>query len=124
MWMEDGHMLWYTKVSHPQILPPIPGSPPRPTNEEQIIAHQWEQHQARGSTDTYDIVSGIVSYADEHLGQKIMSPKQLYAALRHVREQIAPVLTRRRAWRSRRQQQEHEQDQEYCYVVSLRICSF
>jgi len=97
-WMEDGYMLWYTRVSHPQILPPTLGSPPRPANEEQIITHQWEQHQTRGSFDTFDMVSGVVAYVDEHLGQKVMSPEQFYAALRHVKEQIAPVLTRRRVW--------------------------
>ncbi|XP_039684137.1 protein MAINTENANCE OF MERISTEMS-like [Medicago truncatula] len=36
----DGYVLWYTRVSHPQILPPIPGDLPRPANEEQIIAEQ------------------------------------------------------------------------------------
>nr|ABD33335.2 hypothetical protein MtrDRAFT_AC151523g31v2 [Medicago truncatula] len=58
------------------------------------------------------MVSGIVSYANEHLGQEVISPEQLYVALLHVREQIAPVLTKRRARRPRRQQQEHEQNQE------------
>jgi len=95
-------MIWYTRVSHPQILPLISGSSLRPTNEKQIIAHQWEQHQVRGLPDTYDIVSGVVSYDDEHLGQEGMIPKQLHAALRHVREQITLVLTRRRARRPRR----------------------
>jgi len=54
------------------------------------------------------MVNGVVAYADEHLGQEVMSLDQLYAALRHVRDQIAPILTRRRAQRPRRQQQEHE----------------
>jgi len=52
-------MLWYRWVSHPQILPPISGSPPRPANEEQIIAHQWKRHQARGSPDTYHMVGDV-----------------------------------------------------------------
>jgi len=38
--VEDGYVLWYTRVSHPQILPLLPGDIPRLTNEEQIIAHQ------------------------------------------------------------------------------------
>ncbi|XP_039683738.1 F-box/kelch-repeat protein At3g06240 [Medicago truncatula] len=37
------------------------------------------------------MVSGIVSYANEHLGQEVISPEQLYVALLHVREQIAPA---------------------------------
>ena len=32
--MREGCVLWYTKMSHPQILPPLPGDLPRPTNEE------------------------------------------------------------------------------------------
>jgi len=89
-------MLRYRRLSHPQILPPIPGFPPRPANEEQIIAHQWEQHQARGLPDTDDMVSGTVSHADEYLGQEEMS---------NAKEQLASVLTRRR----RRQHAEQEQ---------------
>jgi len=38
--MRDGYVIWYTRVSHPQILPPLPGDLPRPANEEQIIAQQ------------------------------------------------------------------------------------
>jgi len=40
--MREGYVLWYTKVSRPQILPPLPRDLPRPANEEQIIAEQWE----------------------------------------------------------------------------------
>jgi len=36
--MADGYVRWYTVVSHPQILPLLPGDIPRPPNEEQIIA--------------------------------------------------------------------------------------
>jgi hypothetical protein len=35
--MEEGYVLWYTRVSHPQILPLLPGDLLRPANEEQII---------------------------------------------------------------------------------------
>jgi hypothetical protein len=31
---EPGYMAWYAKVSHPRILPPDEGSPPRPVNVE------------------------------------------------------------------------------------------
>jgi len=47
-------------VSHPEILPPIPRSPLRPANEEQIITDLQQQHQERGSPDTYDMVGGVV----------------------------------------------------------------
>lgn len=34
---EDGYMLWYVRVSHPQILPPIPGSSLSTVNEERLV---------------------------------------------------------------------------------------
>jgi len=40
--MKDGYVLWYSRVSHPLILPLLPGDLPRSANEEQIIAQQWE----------------------------------------------------------------------------------
>jgi len=40
--MRDGYVLWYTRVSHPQILAPLPRDLPRLANVEQIIAQQWE----------------------------------------------------------------------------------
>jgi len=60
------------------------------------------------------MVSGVVAYADEHLGQEVMSmaPQQLYATLQNVREQITPIMTRRRGQRPRRRQHQHQQDQE------------
>jgi len=101
-------------VSHPQILPLLPGDIPRPPNEEQIIAEQWEWYEARSSPDTYDMVSGDVAHADEFLGQEVMSmtPQQLYAALHDVRQQIALIITRRRGQRPRRRHQHHQQDQD------------
>ena len=42
----------------------------RPTNEEQIIAQQWERYEVRGSADTYNMVSVVVAYVDEHMGQE------------------------------------------------------
>jgi len=107
--MEDDYILWYEQVSHPQICPPIPGSPSMPLNEEQIIAHQWEQYQARGLPDTSEMISGVVAYVDEQLGQEVMSHEQWSAAMCYVREQITPILTRRRGRRPRRQHAEQEQ---------------
>jgi len=109
--MKDGYILWYTRVSHPQTLPLILGSPLRPANEEQIIAHLWEQYEARGSPDTYEMISGVVAYVDEQLGHEVMSHEQLSAAMRHVREQITSILTKRRARGPRRQHVEQEQQQ-------------
>jgi len=74
--MAYGYVRWYTVVSHPQILPLLPGDIMRPRNEEQIIAEQWERYEARSSPDTYDMVSGDVAYADAQMGQEeVMSPQ-------------------------------------------------
>jgi len=110
--MVDGYVLWYSRVSHPLILPLLPGDLSRPANEKQIIAQQGEQYEARGSPDTYDMVSGVFAYADEQMGQEVMSPEQWFEAMHHVRDQITPILSRRRGRRPRRWQHQHEQDQD------------
>ena len=107
-WVEDGYILWYITVSHPQIFPPLPGDLLRPASEEQIIAQQWEQYEARGSPNTYKMFCGVVAYADEQLGPEVMRPEQWFEAMRHVREHITPILTRRRARRPSRQHVEQE----------------
>jgi len=101
-------------VSHPQILSPLPRDLPWPANEEQVIAQQWERYEARSSPNTYDMVSGVVAYADAQMGQaEVMSPKQWFQVVSHFREQIAPILTRRRGQRPRRRQHQHQQDQDH-----------
>jgi len=44
---KPGYMAWYAKASHPQIIPPDEGSPPRPANREQVIE---EEHAERYQT--------------------------------------------------------------------------
>lgn len=88
-------MVRYGRVSPPKIFPPIPGSHLRQVIKEQIIAHQQQHHQERGSPDTIQMVSGDVSQTVEYLVQEGMSTEQLYQALRDVRERLAPVLTGR-----------------------------
>jgi len=40
-WQHDAdYMAWYAKASHPRILPPYEGSPPRSVNVEQIIEEE------------------------------------------------------------------------------------
>jgi len=58
------------------------------------------------------MVSGVVAYAYAQMSHEVMSPKQWFEVMRHVREQITPILTRRRGQTSRRRQQQHQQDQE------------
>jgi len=52
-------MAWYSKVSHPRILPPDEGSPPRPANVEQII----DEEHAREMSDI-TIIRDVVQIAD------------------------------------------------------------
>ena len=60
-WHHDpGYIAWYDKVSHPRILPPDEGSPPRPVNVEQII----EEEHARELSDTLTIIGDVVQIAD------------------------------------------------------------
>jgi len=54
----------------------------------------------------------LVAYADEQMCQEVMSPEQWFEAMCHVRDQITPILTRRRAQRPRRRQQKHQQEQD------------
>lgn len=37
---QPGCMAWYDKVSHPRIIPPDEGSPPRSANREQLIEEE------------------------------------------------------------------------------------
>nr|ABE93035.1 IMP dehydrogenase/GMP reductase, putative [Medicago truncatula] len=76
---------------------------PRPPNEKQIIAEQWERYEARSSPDIYDMVSGVVAYSDAQMGlEEVMSPQQWFQAMSHVKEQITPILARRRGHMPRR----------------------
>jgi len=52
-------MAWYAKVSHPRLLPPDEGSPPRSVNVEQII----EEEHARELSDTLTIIRDVVQIA-------------------------------------------------------------
>jgi hypothetical protein len=54
-------MAWNVKVSHPRILPPNEGSPPRPANVEQII----EEEHAREMPDTLTIIRDVVHIVDD-----------------------------------------------------------
>jgi len=59
------------------------------------------------------MVCDVVAYADAQMGQaEVMSPEQRFQAMSHVREQITPILSKRRGQRPRRQQQQHQQDQD------------
>lgn len=76
----------------------------------------------RGSSDTYDMVNGVVCVvcqADDYLGQEGMSSDQLYAALRHYMEQLALVLTRRLMMPRRKQH--HQTRTDFLGVFSTNV---
>jgi len=58
-------MAWYAKASHPRILPPDKGSPPRAVNVEQII----EEEHAREMPDTLTIIRDVVHIANNILAR-------------------------------------------------------
>lgn len=72
----------------PKIMLPIEGYPPRPTNEEKIIAHE----HARDMPDSLEIIRSCIHIADEALGQDLTN-KELLEALRQVRSMCLPTLT-------------------------------
>jgi hypothetical protein len=57
---DPGYMAWYAKVSHPHILSPDEGFPPRPANVEQII----EEEHAREMLDTLTIIRDVMQITD------------------------------------------------------------
>jgi len=59
-------MAWYAKVSHPRIIPPVEGSPPRPANVEYLI----EQEHAREMPDTLGIVRDVVRMANDGVARR------------------------------------------------------
>jgi len=103
---ELGYMAWYAKVSHPRILPPDEGSPPRPTNVEQIIK---EEH-ARVMSDTLTIIRDVVQIADNIVAMSDeMTKEEIAQEVIRIGSIGRPALTyqisrQRRGQRHRRQQ--------------------
>jgi len=71
-------MAWYAKVSHPRIIPPDEGSPPRPTPG---LAY-------RGGACQRD-----VGHIDDHRGDVQMSDGALAMSDQLSREELLQVLT-------------------------------
>nr|ABN08023.1 IMP dehydrogenase/GMP reductase, related [Medicago truncatula] len=67
-----GYMVWYAKVSHPRILPPDEGSPPRPANVEQII----EEEHAREMPDTLTIIRDVVHIVGDIVARQAEMTKE------------------------------------------------
>jgi len=106
-WHHDpGYMAWYAKVSHPRILPPDEGSPPRPVNVEQII----EEEHARETPDTLTIIWDLVQIADDIVAKSgEMTKEEIVQEVIQIGTTGRPALTyriarQRRGQRHRRQQ--------------------
>jgi len=99
-------MAWYAKVSHPRILPPDEGSPPRSANVEQII----EEERAREMPDTLTIIRDVVHIADDIVAKQAeMTKEEIVQEVMRIAGTGRPALTyqiarRRRGPRHARQQ--------------------
>jgi len=99
-------MAWYVKVSHPRILPPDEGSPPRPVNMEQII----EEEHARELSDTLTIIRDVVQITDNVVARSSeMTIEELLQEMIRIGSIGCPALTyqiarHRRGQKHRRQQ--------------------
>jgi len=98
-------MAWYAKVSHPQIIPPYEGSPPRPANREQLI----EEEHVRELPDTLTIIRDVVQMAYNIVAmQAEMTKEELVQEMIWIGSTGRPALTyqiakQRRGQRHRRQ---------------------
>ena len=88
--------------SHPRILPPDEGSPPRPTNVEQIM----EEGQAREMPDTLTIIWDLVHIADDIVArQGEMTKEEIAQEVMRIAGTGRPALTYQIARRRRGQRQ-------------------
>jgi hypothetical protein len=102
-----GYMAWYAKVSHPRILPPDEGSPPRPANVEQII----EEEHAREMSDTLTIVRDVAHKANDILARQAeMTKEEIVQEVMRIASATGPAVTyqisRRRRWQQRQGRQQ------------------
>jgi len=97
-----GYMAWYAIVSHPRILPPDEGSPPRPTNVEQII----EEEHAREMLDTLTIIRDVMHIADDIVARHADKTKEeIVQEVMRIASTGRPALTYQIARRRRGQRQ-------------------
>jgi hypothetical protein len=99
-------MAWYAKVSHPRILPPDEGSPPRPANVGQII----EEEHVREMPDTLTIIRDVVHIADDIVArQSEMTKEEIVHEVMRIASTSCPALTYQIARRRRGQRQGRQQ---------------
>ncbi|RHN82540.1 hypothetical protein MtrunA17_Chr1g0210941 [Medicago truncatula] len=83
-------MAWYAKVSHPRILPPDEGSPPKSVNVEQII----EEEHAREMPDTLRIIRDVVHIVDDIVARQAETTKEeIVQEVMRIASTSRPALT-------------------------------
>jgi hypothetical protein len=101
-----GYMAWYARVSHPRILPPDEGSPPRPTNVEQLIV---EEH-AREMPDTLTIVRDVAHIARDIVARHgEMTKEEVVQEVMRIVSATEPALIYQISRRRRGQQRQGRQ---------------
>jgi hypothetical protein len=95
-----GYMAWYANVSHPRILPPDEGSPPRPANVEHII----EEEYAREMPNTLTIIRDVVHIANDIVARQAeMTKEEIVQEVMRIASTSRPALTYQIARRRRGQ---------------------
>jgi len=99
-------MAWYAKASHPRILPPDEGSPPRSVNVEQII----EEEHVREMPDTLMIIRDVVHIVDDIVARSgEMSKEEIVHEVSRIASTGRPALTYQIDRRHRRQRHGRQQ---------------
>jgi hypothetical protein len=87
---QHGYMAWYAKVSHPRIIPPDEGSPPRLAIREQLI----EEEHARELPDTLTIIRDVVQMAHNVVAMSAeMTKEELLQEMIRIGSTGRPALT-------------------------------
>jgi hypothetical protein len=85
-----GYMAWYARVSHPRILPPDEGSPPRPANVEHLI----EEEHVREMPDTLTIVRDVAHIARDIVARHgEMTKDEIVQEVMWIASATEPALT-------------------------------
>jgi len=85
-----GNMAWYVRMSHPKILPPDDGFPPRPTIQEELI----EQGHDKEIPDTLELIRDCVRMKNGALASRDeLSIEDLLQVLSQINCTGWPTLT-------------------------------
>ena len=87
---QPGYMAWYARVSHPRIITPDEGSPPRLANREQLI----EEEHAKQLPNTLTIIRDVLQMADNVVAMSAeMTKEELVQEMIRIGSTGRPALT-------------------------------